>query len=167
MINLYYAFLLFSIGIYFFTDNNYFYTISNDDFVKLLKDNSTIYKTDDNLCLFDYTNFLGNSYYSCAKYVEPITQKINISANQVITKSLDAYGDIFSIKTIFILFTIYTVSRLIFNYKKVSFGIDSSEIAVKKYDDIIQKSVLNCIKTVLQYIFILLHSWITLLPVGP
>jgi len=53
------------------------------------------------------------------------------------------------------------------NKVNVQYIYDNYNVVYKQNDNIIQKSVLNCIKTVLQYIFILLHSWITLLPVGP
>ena len=134
MISLSYIFLFFCIGIYFFTNNNYFYTISNNDFIDVLKDNSTLYQTNDKLCLFDYTNSLANSYYKCTSYVEPITHKINIGANQVISTNLYTHSDIFSLKNLFILLTLYSISRLVTNFKKGSFSLDSSEIIVKKYD---------------------------------
>ena len=139
MINLSYIILLFSIGIYFFTDNNYFYTISNNDLVNLLQENSTIYRTNDNLCLFDYTNFLGNSYYKCASYMEPVTKKINISTNQIISTNFDTLSDILSFKNLFIILAVYTTLKFITNLKKVSLDTDSSEIVVKKYD-VIEKT---------------------------
>lgn len=135
MINMSYILYLFCIIIYFFTDNNYYYTVSHNDFMNVLNENSTIYRTNENLCLLDHTNFLGNSYYKCASYIEPITQKLNLSTNQVISTNLDTYEDIFSLKSLFILLAVYGIFRFIASLKKVSLGIDSSEITVKKHDN--------------------------------
>ena len=132
-INFSHLLLLFGIGIFYITDNNYINTVTNNEFVNLLTENTTIYKNHNKLCLFNHTNFLGNSYYLCADYFEPIVQKINITNNQLLELNYDT-SNLFSFWNIFIILTIYTLYNFVTNFKKTSFGIDS-DIVVKKASD--------------------------------
>jgi cell division protease FtsH len=138
-INFSHLLLLFGIGIFYITDNNYINIISNNEFVNLLTENTTIFKNHGKLCLFNHTNFLGNSYYYCANYIEPIVQKINITDNQVF--ELNYYSnDFFSFWNIFLILGLYTLYNFVINFKKTSFGIDSSDIVVKKASDDIKSN---------------------------
>lgn len=131
MIKFSYIILLFGIIIFTITDNNYFNAITYSEFTKLLTDNSTLYKNHDKLCLFNNTDFLANSYYYCANYIEPIIQKINITDNKVVPLTFST-NELFSFWNIFIMASIYTLYNIFSNFKKTPFGTDSSDIVVKK-----------------------------------
>jgi cell division protease FtsH len=133
MIKFPYIILLFAIGIFFITENNYFNIISNNDFTNMITNNSTLYKVHDKLCLLNYTDFLANSHYYCANYIEPVVQKINITNNKVLSLNYNTH-EFFSFWNIFIILSIYTLYNFLSNLKKMSFGADSSDIVVKKSD---------------------------------
>lgn len=133
MINFSYIILLFATGLYFFTDNNYFDIITNSEFTNMLTTNSTLYTHSNKMCLLNYTNFLANSYYHCTNFIEPIVQKINVTHNQILPLNLNAL-DFFSFWNIFVILTVYSIFRIVTNFKKMSVGMDSSDIVVKKYN---------------------------------
>jgi hypothetical protein len=118
MIKFPYIILLFAIGIFFITENNYFNIISNNDFTNMITNNSTLYKVHDKLCLLNYTDFLANSHYYCANYIEPVVQKINITNNKVLSLNYNTH-EFFSFWNIFIILSIYTLYNFLSNLKKM------------------------------------------------
>jgi cell division protease FtsH len=67
--------------------------------------------------------------------MEPITKKINISANQVISTNLETHSDIFSFKNICIVSGIFTVYTFFTGLTNVPSDIDTTEPMVKKYNN--------------------------------
>jgi cell division protease FtsH len=126
--------LLFGIGMFYITDNNNISTITNNEFINLLTENTTIFKNYDKLCLLNNTNFLGNSNYFCVNYIEPIVQKINITDNKILELNYET-TDIISFWNIFLILGFYTLYNFVINFKKTSLGIDSSDIMVRKSSD--------------------------------
>lgn len=122
-------FILIPILLFYFIDNNYFNIVSNNEFLNILNHNVTIYSFQNKLCLLDYTNFLGNSYYNCASLLEPIIDKVNITTNQIHT--LEKGNIIFSFVTISLIFIAISVYFFI---SKIKSNIDH-DVVVKKYKD--------------------------------
>ena len=126
-----YIYLLIVFLLFCVSDNNYFYDISNSDFLSNVVENSTIYNNQNRLCLLDYTNFLGNSYYKCSNYIEPVIQKINITSNQIINIGSD--NSFFSFTNIFIILATISIIRFVINFKAAS--LLDSDVSVKRYKE--------------------------------
>ena len=126
-----YIYLLIFFLLFCVSDNNYFYDISNSDFLSNVVENSTIYNNQNRLCLLDYTNFLGNSYYKCSNYIEPVIQKINITSNQIINIGSD--NSFFSFTNIFIILATISIIRFVINFKAAS--LLDSDVSVKRYKE--------------------------------
>lgn len=126
-----FIYLIIGFFIFMITNNNYFYSISNNDFMKNIAHNATIYKHQQQLCLLDYTNYLGNTFYKCSYYLEPIIEKIDIRQLKII--NIGAEYTYFSYTNILIILVIFSMIRFALNFKKLS--LIDSDIMVKKYDE--------------------------------
>ncbi len=121
------------IGFFIFatTNNNYFDSISNNEFLNYMANNATIYQNQQQLCLLNYTNYLGNTFYKCSNYLEPVIEKVNITQYQIV--NIGSEYTFFTYTNIFLVISIFSMVRFILNFKKMS--LMDSDITVKKYEE--------------------------------
>lgn len=120
------VFLIFSI-----TNNNFYNTISNNEFINIISNNTKVYQNDKQLCLFDYTDYLYNSHFKCANYLEPVMEKINLTSQYIV--DIKTEYSFFSISNILLIFFAFVIVFSLIKLKKTI--ISNSEIVVKKYKE--------------------------------
>jgi len=120
------VFLIFSI-----TNNNFYNTISNNEFINIISNNTKVYQNDKQLCLFDYTDYLYNSHFKCANYLEPVMEKINLTSQYIV--DIKTEYSFFSISNILLIFFAFVIVFSLIKLKKSI--ISNSEIVVRKYKE--------------------------------
>ena len=141
MVKFSYIFLILIILTYL-TNNNYYTITSNNTFLSKILTNSTIYSTNDKLCLMDNIDYFSNQYYTCTAAKNIFYKKLNISNNIVIpfensliiNNSNSWFSNLFTLQYFIYLIIIINIFKFIKNLNILG-SMSDSDINVIKYDN--------------------------------
>ena len=128
MINVSRIVLLFFV-IYVCINNNYYYTISHNEFTKKLTNESVLYKTNENLCLFNHTNYMMNNYYLCSNYeIKSLIDNIDIAENKILPIKFTNYSEFLTLSNLLIVLIIVVMYMICSCFLNLSHTIGKTKI---------------------------------------